>query len=227
MEMNKKRIPLILSTLAIIYVAFIYLDFSNSKLYEATSLLKFSSITLVLLLSFLASKNAYNEKDIRLLKYALSLTLIADFFLLFVKKYYLVGVIIFSIVQTIHSVRYRQSNSRLFEKNMFLAFLGFTIAAFILKIFADIEYLMTFSVFYAITLTLSVFNAINACIKKSYPMPNRHMIAFGMILFLLCDVNVGLFNLTVVSSNLIWVFYLPSQVLLALSGFKYNQSDSI
>jgi hypothetical protein len=53
----------------------------------------------------------------------------------------------------------------------------------------------------------------------------------GMVLFLLCDINVGLFNLSdfltvtstyeiiyELSAVLMWTFYAPSQVLLALSG---------
>jgi hypothetical protein len=52
-----------------------------------------------------------------------------------------------------------------------------------------------------------------------------------MVLFLLCDINVGIFNLSgfialperiyqmmySVSSILMWTFYAPSQVLIALS----------
>jgi hypothetical protein len=51
-----------------------------------------------------------------------------------------------------------------------------------------------------------------------------------MVLFLLCDINVGLFNLSdfitpspayniiySISSILMWTFYAPSQVLIALS----------
>ena len=54
--------------------------------------------------------------------------------------------------------------------------------------------------------------------------------ALGLSLFFLCDVSVGIFNLnysihgytmlTRVSGFLMWVFYLPSQVLLVLSFWR-------
>ncbi|GFZ34521.1 hypothetical protein CSC2_50470 [Clostridium zeae] len=56
------------------------------------------------------------------------------------------------------------------------------------------------------------------------------MIVFGMFLFFMCDINVGLYPLVTESYNiaslsmtiyfLIWFFYLPSQILLALSGYR-------
>jgi hypothetical protein len=61
---------------------------------------------------------------------------------------------------------------------------------------------------------------------------NNQLYAAGMILFLLCDINVGLFNLSgfiampqelyslvyEISGILMWTFYAPSQVLIALSS---------
>lgn len=56
------------------------------------------------------------------------------------------------------------------------------------------------------------------------------MILIGMILFLLGDINVAMSyiskEISVSLGNnfslLIWVFYLPSQALLSLSGYKYK-----
>jgi len=57
------------------------------------------------------------------------------------------------------------------------------------------------------------------------------LFAWGMVLFLLCDINVGIFNLSGfinvgpvyevlygISSISMWLFYAPSQVLIVLSG---------
>jgi hypothetical protein len=63
------------------------------------------------------------------------------------------------------------------------------------------------------------------------------MVALGMFLFLACDINVALFNITkfVPPTNeiifklqytafvLIWFFYLPSQILLSMSGYSYKK----
>jgi hypothetical protein len=61
--------------------------------------------------------------------------------------------------------------------------------------------------------------------------------AAGLVLFLLCDINVGLFNLSgfvsvtgrvveilySLSSILMWTFYAPSQVLIAISSDNFRQ----
>ena len=63
----------------------------------------------------------------------------------------------------------------------------------------------------------------------------RVIYAAGMLLFLLCDINVGLFNMVgyvvvpeniyhilfSLSSILMWAFYTPAQVLIAVSS-KYS-----
>src|SRR5699024_1089336 len=98
----------------------------------------------------------------------------------------------------------------------------------------DLIYVVGF--YYTIALITSVIKAIKICKYDYYPAPNKHMIAWGMIFFLLCDINVGLANVQKVISIspgllkrfldssylLIWLFYLPSQVLLTLSGYKYS-----
>jgi hypothetical protein len=92
--------------------------------------------------------------------------------------------------------------------------------------------LFPMSLYYFICLLFSVRGAMVALKKNLYPSPSKYMIAFGMILFLLCDICVALSNLSEllpltgyyfrkvqhISSMLIWFFYLPSQLLLALSG---------
>ncbi len=86
--------------------------------------------------------------------------------------------------------------------------------------------------YYAICLLTSLTKAIKAYKYEIYPNPNGQMIALGMILFLLCDINVALYNILGyigkvnvfynISFVSMWLFYLPSQVLLALSGYRYN-----
>ena len=62
--------------------------------------------------------------------------------------------------------------------------------------------------------------------KALPPKRNRALVLVGLVLFMLCDVHVLLFNLPYYMEvptmpwafTLIWVFYLPSQALLAVSG---------
>ena len=69
--------------------------------------------------------------------------------------------------------------------------------------------------------------------KTVLPRFNKTLFLAGLILFALCDVNVLLFNLPrqlgvpVIfpwAFRLIWVFYLPAQVLIALSAVKFDKS---
>ena len=66
---------------------------------------------------------------------------------------------------------------------------------------------------------------VNACQALSLSMP---LFAWGLWLFLLCDVCVGVHNqpelfpewLAAFAQVGMWLFYLPGQVLLVLSGRK-------
>lgn len=73
-----------------------------------------------------------------------------------------------------------------------------------------------------------ILKSIEAGRKNIYLNPNRNMVIWGMILFALCDINVALTrikSLNEISFSLIWIFYLPSQVLLSLSGYKFLHSE--
>lgn len=84
-----------------------------------------------------------------------------------------------------------------------------------------------------IAVTFLYFNQNKA---PKLPRFNKILIVLGLILFALCDINVMLYNLPrylhvrIISIHvqdninaLIWIFYLPSQLLLAISGIKYYQ----
>ncbi|HCQ88645.1 MAG TPA: hypothetical protein DIU45_01360 [Clostridium sp.] len=110
-------------------------------------------------------------------------------------------------------------------------FIYLIINLFIIKI----DILFAVVLFYAICLIISIRKAIKVCKNNLYPYPNKYMIAYGMILFILCDINVALYNVTEVTGIswtfidivhnitglLIWLFYVPSQLLLSLSGYNF------
>ena len=98
-----------------------------------------------------------------------------------------------------------------------------------------LETLLVISVFYFICILTNTVRALWAMFH-SPPNSGIFLFAIGMFLFLLCDINVGLFNLTgfislpkdvynavySISSLLMWTFYAPSQVLIALSTQKLD-----
>ena len=95
-------------------------------------------------------------------------------------------------------------------------------------------YLVFMAVVYAQCFGTAIFLALKGFITKSFPKKNGAMIAAGMLLFAMCDICVLIYSLRLgsVSStahSLIWVFYAPSQLLLALSakGFVYSKAANI
>ena len=94
-----------------------------------------------------------------------------------------------------------------------------------------LEELLLATVFYFTSLVLNVVSSIKIALKDLKSKGNL-LFAIGMLLFLFCDINVGLFNLSgfvtlpkelyeliyFFSSILMWTFYAPSQVLIALSA---------
>jgi hypothetical protein len=223
---NKFRATKILvSIIVIIYISFLYMDISNIGVH-ISNVLKFISIILAFIISILGKKNSLSYKDIHLLQIGLFITIFADLFLLILDSHYILGMILFSIVQIIYSFRYDFRNVKPIIRNFIIIFLGLSLFYLILNRFINIDFILIVGVFYAICLLISVGNAIKAYKYKLFPKPNRQMILIGMILFLLCDINVALYNITRefvnISSVSMWLFYLPSQVLLALSCYNYN-----
>jgi len=94
------------------------------------------------------------------------------------------------------------------------------------------EKLLFLAFIYAALLISSIYVAIRTIKSSKYPKKSALLIAIGMSLFFMCDLNVAIFNLAeTISINLfkdeyirfysgflIWLFYAPSQLLLTLSG---------
>jgi hypothetical protein len=106
---------------------------------------------------------------------------------------------------------------------LFIPFLG-------ISPIAHLDIYTKLAILYAVALIFSVSAAVSAFRNKKYPKPNNFLALTGMLLFLLCDINVVmLYNLglpsgvTNAAHKLIWVFYLPSQLFLAVSAFSFEK----
>jgi peptidoglycan biosynthesis protein MviN/MurJ (putative lipid II flippase) len=176
--------------------------------------------------------NSVNYRDIELLQWGMFITVIADLCLV-IFDFYILGLMFFSLVQITYSVRYAPEKCKTTLINFFITFLCIGLLYLISSLFSkEFNFLIPISLFYSICLLTSVIKSIKSFKSKMYTSPYNYMIVFGMILFLLCDICVALSNITValpqtagfiirfqlIVSFLIWVFYLPSQLLLALSG---------
>jgi hypothetical protein len=216
--------------LSTIYLRFLYLDFSYGmdSIHQST-ILKYLSIIICFITSLFISTDGHSARDKRLLQLGLFLTCMADLCLL-ILDYYALGVTIFCVVQTIYIYRYNSSLELV--SISFIVFPVIIIYSLLLLLRINILYLS--APIYAICLITACSRALLTFKNRKYPLYTCYMISFGMLLFLLCDINVAIFNassgtnilllnkynLANLSGYLMWFFYLPSQVLLSLSGYR-------
>ncbi|HZK33577.1 MAG TPA: lysoplasmalogenase family protein [Tissierellaceae bacterium] len=240
---NKSKIvKRLLIILAVFYAIFMYMDLFKLQAFRYSNILKFVSMILIFIISFMTGRNALGDKDILLLRTGLLITLIADVFLLLLNSNYILGIGLFSIVQIIYSIRYKPGKIKTIIRNFsILALILFFVYILINKFFLKIDFLLVIGLYYGICLLSSTSKAIQAYKNKSYPRINSKFIVLGMILFLFCDINVALYNVikstamshpfTTVLYNIsfisMWLFYLPSQVLLSLSGYSSEFLEDI
>jgi len=189
-----------------LYIIFLYLDITNADA-SLSSWLKFSSIILCFSLTL------FPKRDVMLIS-AMALTILADWFLL-IQNVYLPGVIVFCIVQIIYNVRHGSTLTKTGVYAVLCAIFAIAVGTFF-----NIGALNTVAILYASLILRTTILA--------FKTKNKYII-FGMCLFVLCDVSVAIHNLQVpstfgavssIAAFSMWLFYLPSQFLLAQSRVK-------
>lgn len=233
----KLKIFLVIET--ILYFGFLWIDISGTYSSDVSAVIKFSSIVLCLFYLF-SNKSVGETKDPVLMKIALLFTVMADLFLLLLDMYIL-GLICFIIVQMCYLYRVRIHRRLQLWINLVVFFVGLIL---LLETGVEIDFLLLLSLFYFISITRNTIETVLIMRRQAdvrlevidsyYTKSQLQLFMVGMILFLLCDINVGIFNLTFYQSELgeiyqniynlsafaMWFFYLPSQVILTLSGSK-------
>lgn len=195
---------------AAFYAAFTALDISEAG---STTALKFSAMAVCLAFSGYFSLHG-GEKIVTA---ALALSVSADVLLLILDKHYIVGVLLFFAVQILYFMRIMRSNGRHGAWPVRVC----AAAAAVLLVWA-LDMLTPLNAVASVYFSFFVCNAVQARRQD-----NRLFFA-GLCLFLCCDVCVGLHNIQNLLPDSIadaaavgmWTFYLPSQVLIALSGRK-------
>lgn len=161
----------------------------------------------------------------------------ADYIFLIYNKQFIIAIGLFSIVQILYFIRYKRNNIKQDIIKILVIFSTILIIYFFIYYFIiKIDFILAIGLFYAICLLMSIKAAIYSYKNRIYLSPNKEMILIGMILFLLCDINVAIYNgidlmektskiwesIEKISFLSIWIFYLPSQLLLSLSGYGCN-----
>lgn len=228
--LNFKKIDYIVISVFILleialYLSFLFIDKGIFVTRIESSTLKYAGISLCLAFSLycLIRKRKIVNCFIPI---ALVFTLISDYFLLFNtnQNFYVYGLITFIITQLIYFafiVYLRKSKSELFI-NLIVRFL-LTIAALGVAFYLNYSDVLTILalVYFVELLSNFLYSAFLIKLDKEYLI-----FSLGLLLFIGCDINVGLNNVHLFEgidyslvNFLMWVFYLPSQVLLSLTNF--------
>jgi hypothetical protein len=218
----------------------------------ASDRLKYASICICFMISISVLHSSPYQRDARHQIIIFVFTLAADFMLLFTDRYAIALIVFFGA----HLTAIRRYSNGTVAKIM-LAVAVVSIAAFIFLFMHPLEGPQTATtngkpltttidsagwqdivipLVYAYAL-LIVTATVMAFTRKQARI-NNIMSRLGMVLFILCDVNVFLWNGHLLGEYpnvpewtgvLIWAFYLPAQTMLALSahGFRRHNTNPL
>lgn len=234
---NLKKIFILVQL--VLYGSFITLDILGRSI-GFSNRIKFTVVALCFLYA-INGKKRYSKQQIYLCC-ALAFTAVSDIIILF-SDFYVYGVLTFIIAQLLYGMRITALYNReilasthtsplkdLGLRFVFQAVICALISTLIWILDIYIDALLVSSIFYFICICSNLERSLrlSRCFKDKRDI---RCFAIGFVLFLLCDINVGLFNLSefmplgegytiiyTLSSILMWTFYAPSQVLIALSG---------
>jgi len=208
---------------------------------------KYACVLLCFFLTLLAGRDGHDERDTLLVRIAFFLTCLADL-ALGIMGHFITGLLIFMYVHVCHCFRnargFSWNRREIISAVVLLAFAGAIMAA-IAPVLAGSDFL-PYALLYSAVLAISLWMALGTLWRLFFTGGTARLIALGMVLFFVCDVCVALFyalgdggpvlfrgalpfpavNLTVhhtprsIIGILVWYFYLPAQLLLALSAFR-------
>ena len=200
-----------------LYAAFLALDLTGQG--GATIWLKYAGVLLCLAFSLWCALRGGD----RLVPPALALTALADLFLLVLDRWYALGVVIFLFAQSAYLIRLRLASGRAW----------WPVRAGVPLLAALALYALGHAT--ALDLLAGLYFSqllVNAVLAWTLPGRRWRLFALGLSLFICCDLCVGAFN----SPGLVpagayrfaqvgmWLFYLPSQVLIALSALPEKEA---
>ena len=221
-----KKVFLILVLLVelFLYTLFLYFDFNDINI-EISNWLKYVGIIICFLTSLIPIFSKNSAKSQYFIPFSLFFTLVSDYFLLINtdKNLYIFGVVIFIIVQLSYFI-YIETLKK--NKTSFLISLIFRII--LSSILIIVLSIIRFDLLSIVSACYFVELLMNFITSLSLIKINKFFLIFsiGLLLFIGCDISVGLTNLDLFEghiknlvSNLMWIFYLPSQVLISFSNY--------
>ncbi len=182
--------------------------------------IKFGFVALCLLLCLSYGNHVAQEEDAQWLRCAMFCTVAADFALL-ILNWKTLGVAFFGAVQLCYGKRY---HGRWLPQWP----IGLKVAAVVIVVLVAGRFSLLYglSAGYAMLFAHNLYRVFQYAHEKTMPAINHLLCCVGMVLFALCDINVALYNVLGYKTafvTLVWVFYAPSQLCLALSGKRFSR----
>lgn len=226
-----RRVFLCLESL--FFALFVACDLTGRDFVFSSTAWKFSVIVAALL--YVAFELYRTKKGDKLLcrrlflLFAMGMTLVSDVFLLVLDENYTVGVCTFFCAQIFHALETPRSKKRLIISfSLRFGVTAVTLAVLgVLKLFDPLYIAVAF---YAPELLGNLAEHVVGVFQNRGEERARSLIlAVGFFLFFLCDLCVGLSNIGVTGVSIwIWIFYAPSQALIAISSgrFCHDKTES-
>ncbi|MCD8104963.1 MAG: hypothetical protein LUF35_08180 [Lachnospiraceae bacterium] len=218
--MKKRSVYLFLLLEFCLYVVFLVLDLTGR--YSASIPWKYAGICGCFCFAFFS---AYHGGD-KLVAVAMGMTVFADLFLLVLDRWYIVGLLLFCGVQGVYAKKLTTMN-RFDHLIVIRAGLGVVaiLALYITNMGSAVNVLA--GVYFS-QLLVNATAAWNNHEKNGWAFP------LGLTFFACCDICVGVYNIGVTVSAVVvefcrigmWMFYLPSQIFIVLSGVQKSVSVS-
>ncbi len=224
MPFAKQLLPAFQTLIWICFAIYLGMDLGTADSDLLLSkLLKYTSI--VLCFAIALWHPASEPKDAILLRSALALTVLADFCIGILDQL-LIGTAIFACVHFIYASRHRQgirSQSAEWKIAAPAIILGIMVAGLSAPRMHSGGLLVP-ALLYSIPLTVSLYAGLGVFVRDYYSPSQKRRIALGTVLFFTADVLAGHMlvtqdpSLKTILATALWIFYLPSQYLLAMSA---------
>lgn len=216
----KTKARALIAGIVIVYTAFLAVDLALPKQWLLSSAIKYAGMWLCFAFALSCRGQSLSARDWRWAVAAFAFTLCADGFLLFDGST-LAGLDAFCGAHLVWQIRYRL---RAYKPLLVITILFWAtiIGLRLAGVGGPLESLA--AAMYAVLLIADTVGAFRA----ELPRLNACLVRVGMILFILCDLNVALRYLMTggglyqLATTLMWVFYMPAQLCLALSVGRYE-----
>ena len=205
-------VPAFLLLEGALYLSFLALDLLSPG--PLSTALKYAALLLCLLMALAGASRGGD----RLVAAALAMTVAADLFLLVLDRWYLLGILLFYGVQVAYMVRICKANG-----DYALLIPRFLLFSLLLVALYQLELFTPETAAAALYFSHFLFNAL---LSLSLRDAGGRLFSLGLLLYLMCDMLVAVSQfpslfpapLSSVAQVGMWLFYLPGQVLIVLSG---------